>query len=135
MSQNIELTDKALSQKKNFRTKKKKRKIHLIYLLDLFIKTNWWVFCFPRFTSFFYTHLQNSLSSLRSFSGERLNLWKKKSFRYHSTMAENVGILAMDIYFPPTCVQQVQNPSIYLSKFFFSRLHLWFLVEEPLCWW
>ncbi|KAL9286480.1 putative hydroxymethylglutaryl-CoA synthase [Arabidopsis thaliana] len=30
-------------------------------------------------------------------------------------MAKNVGILAMDIYFPPTCVQQVTK----LQAFFF----------------
>lgn len=33
-------------------------------------------------------------------------------------MAKNVGILAIDIYFPPACVQQVFPPTFIFSLFF-----------------
>lgn len=34
-------------------------------------------------------------------------------------MATNVGILAVEIYFPPTCVQQVTIPNFFRSFFLF----------------
>lgn len=41
---------------------------------------------------------------------------------------KDVGILAMDIYFPPTCVLQV-TPSISLSAFFLLLISAFFLGE------
>ena len=38
-----------------------------------------------------------------------------EEFKENSRMAKNVGILAVDIYFPPTCVQQVILDFIPLS--------------------
>lgn len=58
----------------------------------------------------------------RPFSRFRLDLIEQRK------MAKNVGILAMDIYFPPTCVQQVSLFPIlsrnFVAKFLFVILEL-----------
>jgi hypothetical protein len=40
-------------------------------------------------------------------------------------MAKNVGILAVDIYFPPTCIQQVITLSLSLSLSVFGWREKW----------
>ena len=56
--------------------------------------------------------------------------WEGVSMASHP---KNVGILALDIYFPPTCVQQVQNIYIYflvlLVGFYVLRWVWWLYVE------
>lgn len=86
------------------------------------------LFCFQpihHLSSYLYSFKSLSLFSLRR-SNLRFQFSGEEAFRFHSAMAKNVGILAMDIYFPPTCVQQVKIPSFLIFFFdfiyFFLRL-------------